>query len=126
MKADLKTKMATLSSTSFGGGANIGDVIEIDTEGNIEQRVADLESRPRMPAQGTGNDGDSLVLDGPSPRWLPGGTSLPDGDEDGDILYWNTSKTPKAGWDVFDRPAEAGKILKTTASNIEWDYLKWR
>ena len=125
MKSDLKTKMTSISSTSFGGGAETaGEPIERETSGNLEQRIADLESRPRMPASGTGNDGDALVLDGPSPRW--GAGALPDGDEDGDILYWNTAKAPEAGWDVLDRPSEAGKLLKTTALNIEWDYLKWR
>jgi hypothetical protein len=77
MPDDAKTPMKTpMTSFSKGGGGSM-PTPPAATGGDLEQRVADLEMRPRMPASGTGDDGNALVLDGVSPRWGEGGGGLP-------------------------------------------------
>ena len=81
MKTEIKTPMFSIST----GGSRAPEQatpISRDNGDNIDQRIADLEARPRMPAQGTGIDGDVLVLDGPSPRWGQGGIPAITGGEE--------------------------------------------
>jgi len=95
-----------------------------------------------MPAAGTGDDNDVLVLDVSNPRWEPSSASLPHGNMDGDILVWSGT-----AWVVFDDatqqmrwwdastnewkeievPADDGKILQTASpEGVKFDYLAWR
>lgn len=144
---DLQTNMETsMSSFSLGSGSvdsPVNPELKNDEQGNIEQRIADLEMRPRMPAAGTGIDGNVLALDGVNPRWGDG-SGLPDGVNDGDIIVWNDTTSV---WEVFDStsqimrwwdgstnewkdievPAVDGKILQTaTPEGVKFDFLKWR
>jgi hypothetical protein len=73
MPDDAKTPMKTpMTSFSKGGGGGM-PTPPAATGGDLEQRVGDLEMRPRMPASGTGDPDDVLILDGVSPRWGVGG-----------------------------------------------------
>lgn len=146
IQTPIKTPMSSFSMGGGGGGEGsppTGSVGQL--EPNLEQRVADLEMRPKMPASGTGNDNDVLTLDGPSPRWEAGGAgSLPGGTNDDDMLVWNgtqqkwvayTSSSQimrwwdgsTSTWKEVEVPADDGKVLQTaTPAGLVFDYMKWR
>lgn len=128
METPMKTPMTAFSLGSGAEAVN-SEVLEKDTQGNLEQRVADLEMRPRMPASGTGDDGNVLTLDGPSPRWEQGGLPV-DGLSEKNILVWDdtaekwiawTSETSvirwwdavESVWKEVTVPTEVGKVLQT-------------
>ena len=152
MPTKMTKDMAVISSTSFGGGGSgAGEAGGGSGSGNLldfglEQRVADLESRPRMPAAGTGIDDDVLTLDGGSPRWeASSANALPDATVDGSLAYWDAVgeewvvTEPPAGdvilvwnngtynWLVI--PVEDGKYIQTDSvatEKLKIDFPKWR
>lgn len=148
MPDEIKTQMKT-PMTSFskgGGGNNEAPPVAISGD-NLEQRVADLEMRPRMPASGTGLDGDVIELDGVSPRWGAGGSAgLPNGTNQNDMLVWDTGTskwikyvgivsilrwwdTSTSAWKEVEVPSDLGKVLQVNnvvGEGLTIDYLKWR
>jgi hypothetical protein len=145
MTDDAKTPMKTpMTSFSKGGGGDMPSLPAV-TGGDLEQRVADLEMRPRMPASGTGDNGDALVLDGVSPRWGEGGGgSLPPGLKEDDMVVWDKVEEKwvvYAGvkniirwwdsstntWKEIEIPEDDDKVLQTiTVGNLAFGFLKWR
>lgn len=130
MPDDAKTPMKTPMTSFSKGGGNVPEPTAVAIGGDsLEQRVGDLEMRPRMPASGTGIDGEVLTLDGVSPRWGTGGAgSVPNGAAIGDVLFWDTGAAPDPAWAVLTNPAADGKVLqsKVAGDAIEFDFLKWR
>jgi hypothetical protein len=143
MKTPMKTPMTSFSKGG-DGGQNASGVAEV-ADVNLEQRVADLEMRPRMPASGTGIDGDVLELDGVSPRWSAGGGGTIDpGNSEGDMLVWDVSEVkwvPYTGalniirwwdsstntWKEIEIPEDNGLVLQTIETgNLDFSLLKWR
>lgn len=126
-KTPMKTSMSSFSNE--GGGSSDSSTKALErSDSSLEQRVADLEMRPKMPASGTGDDGDVLELDGVSPRWGVGSGGVPDGVSIGDILFWDTAASPDPAWAILTNPSEDGKVVQSesTGSAIKFDFLKWR
>jgi len=147
VKTEVKSQMSNIK-VSNGSGAVLEDAsrsLDIPINGNLEQRIADLESRPRMPSSGDETIGDVLTLDANlRPRW-EAGSSLVDGDHEGQLLVWHIDEITEEGswipylptsnimlwfdatgtgeWKELTIPTEGAKVVRTDeTSTVKFDY----
>jgi hypothetical protein len=149
MKTGMKTSMTSFSLGGYEGQTsqampNDGDSLS-PLVAEIASRLAILEGRLPIPAVADSVENDVLTLDANlRPRW-EAGSSLGDGDHEGQLLVWHIDEITEEGswipylptsnimlwfdatgtgeWKELTIPTEGAKVVRTDeTSTVKFDY----